>query len=329
MIPPVSVVIPNWNRRDLLLRLLEQLQRQSVRAEETIVVDAASTDGSAAAAEQMGAKVVRLSENRGFAPSVNAGLRVVGCPWVAVLNNDVVPKTDWLQRLLEAAAAAGAWFACGLLLEDPPSGRVDGTFDLLSRSGCSWRAGKGRADSPLWRRTRRIALPPLTASLIRMELFERVGLLEESFESYLEDVEFGLRCHAQGLDGVYVPEAVAYHAGSATLGAWHPAMVRRISRNQVFLLARHWPPGWALRYGWPVLAGQALWGLLALRHGAGWAWVAGKWEGIRRYRSMRRRPSAAETERIDQLLEDSEAELHTLQRQSGFDAYWRFYFALT
>jgi GT2 family glycosyltransferase len=329
VISPVSVVIPNWNRRDLLLRLLGNLHQQSIRPEETIVVDAASVDGSAEAAKRMGAAVVALSGNPGFAASVNAGLRLARCPWVAVLNNDVLPKSDWLERLLEAATAGDAWFACGLLLEEARPGQVDGTFDLLSRGGCAWRAGKGRADGPLWRQPRRIPLPPLTATLLRKELFERVGLLEETFESYLEDVEFGLRCHAQGLSGVYVPEAVAYHAGSATLGAWHPEMVRRISRNQVLLLARHWPPGWLLRYGWPVFVGQILWGLLALRRKAGRAWLAGKWEGIRRYRSLRRRLPAAESEKTARLLKQSEAELRRLQRESGFDAYWRLYFALT
>lgn len=329
MISPVTVVIPNWNRRELLLRLLERLERQSVRPEETIVVDAASKDGSAEAAQEMGATVVPLAANQGFAPAVNAGLRAVRTPWVAVVNNDVLPETDWLERLLEAAETGKAWFACGLMLEERQPGVVDGAYDLLSRGGCSWRAGKGKADGPAWRQPRPVALPPLTATLLRMELFERVGLLEESFESFLEDVDFGLRCHAQGLSGIYAPDAIAYHTGSATLGPWHPAMVRRIARNQVFLLARHWPPGWMRRYGWPVLAGQALWGLLALRRGTALAWLAGKWEGIRRYRSMRRKPSAAEAEKITQLLEESETELRRLQREAGFDAYWRLYFALT
>ena len=87
--------------------------------------------------------------------------------------------------------------------------------------------------------------------LYRAEVFRQVGLLEESFESYLEDADFGLRCALQGITGRYVPEAQAVHLGSAALGRWHPETVRRISRNQLFLAARHY----SVRYVWPVTGG--------------------------------------------------------------------------
>ena len=76
--------------------------------------------------------------------------------------------------------------------------------------------------------------------LYRAEVFRQVGLLEESFESYLEDVDFGLRCAAQRITGRYVPDARAVHVGSAALGRWHPETVRRIARNQLLLVARHY-----------------------------------------------------------------------------------------
>ncbi len=106
-----------------------------------------------------------------------------------------------------------------------------------------------------------------------------MGLLEESFDSYLEDADFGLRCALRGITGRYVPEARAVHLGSASLGRWHPETVRRISRNQLFLAARHY----SARYVWPVLVAQVLWGALAIRHGRGLAWARGKWQGIRHF----------------------------------------------
>jgi len=65
----------------------------------------------------------------------------------------------------------------------------------------------------------------LHAAIFRKELFDRLGALDERFESYLEDIDFGIRCATAGLTGIYVPEAVAYHTGSATLGRWHPTTV--------------------------------------------------------------------------------------------------------
>src|SRR5438046_2849976 len=85
---------------------------------------------------------------------------------------------------------------------------------------------------------------------------------------FSHDVDFGIRCATGGFRGVYVPDAVAYHQGSATLGPWHPDTVRKISRNQLLLVAKHYPRRWILRYGWPVFVAQGLWGFVALRHGA-------------------------------------------------------------
>ncbi len=324
--PAVSVIIPNWNRRQHLERLLGRLALQSHPVGEILVVDNGSTDGSAEAAEQAGARVIRFRENRGFAHAVNAGIGAARTEFVAVINNDVEPAVDWLERLADAASEPGVWYAIGKLLDAARRDRIDGTFDTICRGACAWRAGHGRRDSSEWAGRRAVRLAPFTAALFRAELFRRAGLLDERFESYLEDVDFGLRCAAQGLAGVYVPGAIAYHVGSATLGAWNPETVRRIARNQVLLVAKHFPEGWVRRYGWAVLVAQSLWGLVAVRHGRGGAYLRGKWEGLQMYRETRGGGPAHDAAGI---LEESERDILDLQRKTGFDWYWRLYFALT
>jgi len=319
--PGVTVVIPNWNRRELLDRLLESLGRQTRPIEEIVVADNGSTDGSAQSAEAAGARVIRIGWNSGFSHAVNCGVRAARTRWLAIVNNDVEPAPDWLDRLVESAEREQAWFATGKLLNGT---RIDGTYDLVSRGACAWRAGHGRLDGPEWAQPKRIRLAPFTAALFRAELFERVGLLDENFESYLEDVDFGLRCARADLWGVYVPEAVAQHAGSATLGKWHPETVRRISRNQLLLVAKHWP---GRTHGWPVLVAQALWWGLAVRRGAGWACLRGKAQGLRQFRAVR--AAASECPAVVRILEESEAELLSLQQRTEFDPYWKLYFALT
>src|SRR3984893_4478245 len=98
------------------------------------------------------------------------------------------------------------------------------------------------------------------------------------------EIDFRLRCAPAGFREVYVPEAVACHQGSATLGRWHPDTVRKISRNQLLLIAKHYPRRWILRYGWPVFIAQSLWGLVALRHGTALAYLRGKLEALRAFR---------------------------------------------
>ena len=321
----VAIVIPNWNGAPLLERALQSLREQSCPIAQIVVVDNGSQDNSVAIASAAGAVVIELGRNTGFSNAVNCGIRAAGADWIVILNNDVWLQKDWLAALVETATREKAWFAAGKLLAASQKGTLDGSFDAVCRGGCAWRCGHGRQDSPIWNRSRPIRFAPLTAALFRAEVFNRVGLLDEEFESYLEDVDFGIRCATQGLGGVYVPEAVAFHEGSATLGGWHPDTVRKIARNQLLLIAKHYPRRWVLSYGWQVLVAQGLWGFTALSHGRFIAYLAGKLDGLRRFRASRGKLAPG----LDAVLAQSEAEILELQRLTGFDLYWRLYFALT
>ena len=165
-------------------------------------------------------------------------------------------------------------------------------------------------------------MAPMTAALFQRPLFEEIGFLDESFESYLEDADFGLRCAIAGCWGVYVPTAIAYHQGSSTWGQWNKYSVRLIARNQVLLTAKHF--GGLPR--WPIVAGQLLWGLLALCHGCAGAYLQGKMAGMRIARSIpAQRPASGN---IQALIEESEKTILEVQLQTGFDRYWRAYFWL-
>jgi GT2 family glycosyltransferase len=326
----VGVVIPTWNRSALLAQVLGDLRRQTYPIERVIVVDDGSTDDSAAVAMRAGAEVLALGANRGFAAAVNRGIEQSGSEWIAILNNDITLEPDWLARLMAALESSISWFATGKLLDASAHDRIDGSFDAVCRGGCAWRCGHGRLDSEVWNQPRTIQIAPFTAAVFRRDLFRRVGLLDEQFESYLEDVDFGLRCAELGLSGLYEPEAIAYHAGSATLGEWHRDTVRRTARNQLLLVAKHYPPDWIKRYGWSVLIAQTLWGLTALRHGAFPGYLAGKIEGLQGFRDARRRAARGKHfPNFPAIIERGEEEIRELQKLTGFDLFWRLYFALT
>ena len=321
----VTVIVPVWNRRELLERLLCGLRAQTNAAGEVLVVDDGSQDGSAELAERMGARAIRMGANGGFAKAVNRGIRESRTPLLAILNNDVELAPDWLGRLV-AGLEDDAWFATGRILQASDRSRIDATCDALCRGGTSWRVGHARPDGPAFREARAIRSAPFTAALFRAQLFDKIGLLDERFESYLEDVDFGLRCALGGCAGRYVPDAVVWHAGSATLGRWHAETTRRIARNQIFLIAKHYPRRMLLRYAWPIVVAQALWGLVALRHGQAWPWLRGKLEGIRAFGEFTEpRPGDG----LPGILADGEREIRLVQRESGRDLYWTLYFLLT
>ncbi len=323
--PPdtVTAVIPHWNRRELLATLLDNLAQQTRPFDEIIVVDNGSTDGSVELAKQRGARVIALDQNVGFASAVNRGIQADHSDWIAIINNDVTLAPNWLESLLTNASTQGSSFFTGKILSAADHSLLDGAFDEVSRAACAARCGSGKLDAPIWNEPRIIRFAPMTAALFKSEIFRSLGGLDEVFGSYMEDVDFGIRCALAGFSGMYVPAAVAFHQGSATFGRWSANSVWRISRNQVLLAAKHFGRQPLL----PIVIGQALWGLVALRHGCGWAFLRGKLAGLKDKRQLR--PS--ETQNVAALatvLEASEEQIFDLGKQTGFDLYWRAYFWL-
>jgi GT2 family glycosyltransferase len=324
----ITAIVPVWNGRDVLSQLLDTLEKQTHPAE-LLIVDNGSEDGAPEMACKRGARVVSMGHNAGFSAAVNRGIHETRTPWIAVLNSDVELAPDYFEKLLAAAEASYVWFATGKILAAGSPERIDGAFDLLCRGGCALRVGNGRPDGPVFSLQREVWSVPWTAALFRAELFQRAGVLEEGFESYLEDVDFGVRCAAHRLSGLYVPEAVAWHQGSAALGRWHAETVRRIARNQVLLVARHYPRQLLRQYFWPIWVSQVLWGAVALRHGHGWAWARGKYEGLRAFRAARTRGEKVERDMLAGWLNANERIIGEFQRSCGFNLYWRLYFLLT
>ncbi|HEY4087079.1 MAG TPA: glycosyltransferase family 2 protein [Bryobacteraceae bacterium] len=316
----ITAVVPVHNRADLLAQLLDSIAAQTLPFARVIVIDNASTDGAAALAANRGCTVIAQSTNTGFARAVNTGWREAReSEWIAILNSDVTLDPRWAERLLKSAA--GFSFATGTIFNATDRQSIDGTYDLLSRSGCAWRAGYGDplADTNAGHCSP-IALAPGTACLFRRDVLEKLNGFDETFESYLEDVDLGLRCVREGYTGLYVPNAIAWHHGSATLGRWNPRVVRLTSRNQLLLVRRHYDRELFRNCLWPIVVGQALWGLVAARHGAPFAWLAGKWDALRNFR-LEGEPSP----RLRAFLVASEKEIQA----RAAAPYWRWYFRLT
>ena len=326
----VSFVIPTWNRRDLLASVLASIQAQTLQPLEILVADNGSTDGSEEVARQAGAQVLQLGVNKGFSFAVNRGVEAARGEMIAIVNNDVEFAPDWTERLAARLEQGGAWFAIGKLLNYTRRDQIDGVGDAICRGGAACRLGHGRPDSSLFYTPRLTYFPSATAVLVRRGFFERAGKLEEALFAYLEDVDLGLRAGLLSLEGVYVPEAVAYHRGSATLGVWSGPMVERITSNQILLLAKFYPWSLILRFWRPILTAQALWAITAACHGRLGAYGRGLAAGLWRSAAVRQsgRQWRIDGNRLAGILLRSEQELISVQRAAGWDRYWRWYFRL-
>ncbi len=323
----VSAIIPTWNRADLLKSILTNLQSQSRKPDQIVVIDNGSIDGSQLVAKDFGVDLVAFPENRGFAIAVNEGIRHTIGDWILVVNNDVVLEPEWLERLLASAERENASFAAGKLIRPNRAGEIDGSWDLVSRAAYAWRCGYGKPDGIIWSTPRRISFAPMTAAIFRRSVFEQIGVLETRFESYYEDVDFGVRCALSGLQGIYEPAAVALHMSKTTLGRSAARVYYLTGRNQIFILAKYYSKHTLLRFAWPIVVGQVLALFAAAKQRNFFAALRGKWHGLRRWKEFRSLSASAEAA-IEQTFRESERDIYQLQREAGFDIYWRLYFSL-
>jgi GT2 family glycosyltransferase len=125
------------------------------------------------------------------------------------------------------------------------------------------------------------------AALYRREAFMASGGLDADFFAYLDDLDLALRVQLLGYGGLYLPNAVAYHIGSATLGdTLHPRVIEYITRNQVYLLIKDYPRQVFVRLLPRIVMYQCLWLMFALRHGTASVYLRGLIAGLRGRRTM-------------------------------------------
>ena len=243
----VDVIIPTWNRRDLVLTCLAALAGQDVR-HSVVVVDNASQDGTAESVRAgfPEAAVVEMPANVGFGRAVNAGVWSASGEIVVVINNDVLVEPGFLSELCRAFESEPAVSAvAGVLLDaegvhiDAAGIEVDGGLAGYSYlHGCPQSALKGAA-APLG--------PTGGAAAYRRSAFRAVDGFDEEMFAYSEDVDLALRMADKAMVCGFAPLARARHLGSATLGRRTVAQLERSAWSRGYLLGRYRVPArWVL-----------------------------------------------------------------------------------
>jgi GT2 family glycosyltransferase len=247
--PPVSVVIVNWNRKDLLRACLNSLAAQTFTDFEIIVVDNGSDDGSAEMVREIGRpiKLIENRENRGFCAANNQGFSVSQSEYVALLNNDAEADPGWLQALLDAVRVkpdvgesdVGMVASKILVWEDPSI--IDKCGHLIYPDGQNRGRGHGQVDRGQFSRQEEVLWPDGCAALYRRAMLDEVGGFDEEFFAYADDAELGLRARIAGWTCLYAPGAVVRHHRGATLGLNSAKRLTLIERNRVLLVVKLFP----------------------------------------------------------------------------------------
>jgi len=242
--PRVGVIVLNWNGGDDTLACLASLARLDYPAFEVVVVDNGSTDGSVPAVRQRFPEVVLLlnEENLGYTGGNNVGLLHVldrGLDYALLLNNDTEVAPNFLRVLVGAAEADPAVGVAGPMIYyyDRPEviWSAGGAIDW--RRGRTWMVGLDEQDTGQFgTQPREVDFVTGCALLVKREVLERVGLLDERFFAYYEEAEWCVRARRAGFKTLHVPQAHIWHKISPVAQADSPLVHYYMTRNRLLFL---------------------------------------------------------------------------------------------
>ncbi len=251
----VSVVIPNWNGRDLLAKYLPSVV-ESLRdfpASELIVVDNGSTDGSAdfVRATFPSVKVLALDRNLGFGGGSNAGIRAASHEIVVLLNSDMRVERDFVKPLLESFAEPNVFaVSCQIFFADPTRRREESGL-----TEAWWAGGNLRVRHRIDGRITGVfpcAYPGGGSCAFDRRMFIELGGFDELFAPfYFEDTDLGYQAWKRGWKVLYQPRSVVYHEHRGTIGKrFTEDQIQAVLKKNVVLFT------WKNIHDWRMLAGH-------------------------------------------------------------------------
>jgi hypothetical protein len=254
--PVVFCVVPNWNGADLIVQCLKSLENQSY-APRIVVVDNGSGDDSVKLIKQNCPDVVVLEQrkNLGFAGGVNIGIKYAmqrGGYYVALFNNDAVAEKHWIEELLSTASSQKNIGIVTSKLIHIDKGYVDSTGELFYSWGVPGPRGRGEKDNGQYDKPEHVFAASGGASLYSCALFKQIGLFDEDFFAYYEDVDLSFRAQLAGWQVYYQPKAVAYHHINASSRKVRGLHTYHMAKNLPLLIWKNIPisllPGYLLRF---------------------------------------------------------------------------------
>lgn len=237
----VSVVIPTLDGQRWLPDCLAALAAQTVTDFEVILVDNKRGEATRGFGnDYAGLNITRIinERNRGFAAAANQGLRIGQSPFAALLNDDTKPAPQWLDALLRAAEPPDVGACASLMVFDGAPDIVQSAGIALDRAAIAWDRLRGEPVSAA-QEPAEVFGASGGAALYRRAMLDEIGLLDERFVSYLEDVDLAWRAQRSHWRCLYAPGAVVRHVTSATAGEGSRFKTRLLGRNKVWLAAKN------------------------------------------------------------------------------------------
>ena len=208
----VSAVIVNYNGKDIIIKAIETLKRQSYKQIEILVVDNNSTDGSPALIKGKYKEVVLIQnkENLGYC-GINAAIHKCKGKYIFFTNNDIALDKNCIRNLVNAIEHDK-----NIGIASP---KVVNYFNNNLKSAGTWVSRSFYNGHFKSSKDFRKQIPYNGIGLIRKSIVDKFGyLFDEDYFTYAEDLDLGLRVRLLGYYVMHIPEAVLYHMHELTLG---------------------------------------------------------------------------------------------------------------
>lgn len=242
MKPLVSVVIVNFNGMRFLESCLSALANQSFKNFEIIFVDNNSSDGSAGYIREHFPTVnlIETGKNLGFAGGTNAGIRASHGEFILTLNNDTIADPLFIGNLVRPMESDSRLGMCASKMLFP-DGRINSTGVCISRSGAAWDRGIFEQDSGQYGTEEEVFGPCGGAALYRRSMLDEIGLFDEDFFIYMEDVDLAFRARLAGWECRFIPSAKVTHFMGGSSGIHSDLSIFYGNRNQVWNVIKNYP----------------------------------------------------------------------------------------
>ncbi|MDP3034340.1 MAG: glycosyltransferase family 2 protein [Methanobacteriaceae archaeon] len=243
----LTVIIPNYNGKHFLKECFESLKNQDYSFE-VIIVDNASEDGSIEYIQENYPKFILIQnkKNLGFAAAINQGINLSKSKYVFLLNNDVELESGCISNIVDCLEKDENIFAVtSKMVQYQNRDKIDDAGDEYTILGWTKRVGFNKPAKD-YNHQRKTFSACAGAAIYRKSVFDKIGLFDENFFAYMEDVDISYRARIHGYKCIYCPEAVVYHRGSGTSGSrYNKFKIKLAARNNVYVPYKNMP--------WPQL----------------------------------------------------------------------------
>ena len=239
----VSIITPNYNGVEFLDKYFKSLSQDSDNIGEVIIIDNGSTDSSLDYIKKntfsFPVVVIENNENLGFAPAVNQGILKSKYDYIFSLNNDTEVKKGSIKAMLDLICDDDVFSVQAKMLQAQNKKLIDDAGDEYNLLGWTKKIGENQ-NSNNYSQVFEIFSSCAGAALYKKSVFTEIGLFDDNFFAYMEDVDLAIRSQIYGYKNLLCPDAIVYHIGSATSGSrYNEFKVKIAARNNVWTVYKN------------------------------------------------------------------------------------------